>query len=190
MTSKASGCPEGHNSENSCPVSRRFLNRPSRQFVSSARSQAMARFISGSVGQGGVNLKEDVRVIQTMLNQVPAASGGPSPLLDTDGVVGTLTIGAIRRFQQQQVGFSDGRVDVDNVTIRALNRFDSTPAASAPVRFAHEIPQDPNNPRNPGDALDGLDLSATPFPWLLVPSRGDNRVRFVNGGSFSLLTSN
>src|SRR5438046_1861453 len=126
----------------------------------------MARFISGSVGAGGVNLTEDVRVIQTMLNQVPPGSGGPSPLLDTDGVVGPLTIGAIRRFQQQNVGFNDGRVDVDNVTIRKLNEFDSTSTASAPVRFAHERPLDPNNPRNPSDPLDGLDTTATPFPWL------------------------
>src|SRR5262245_25172888 len=137
----------------------------------------MARFISGSVGLGGVNLKEDVRVIQTMLNQVPAGAGGPSPALATDGLIGPLTIGAIRRFQQQQFGWADGRVDVDNVTIRKLNTFDTTPAASGPVRFAHEFPLDPNNPRNPSDPIDGLDLGATPFPWLLVPNQDVNRVR-------------
>lgn len=150
----------------------------------------MARFISGSVGVGGVNLKEDVRVIQEMLNRVPPGSSGPSPLLDTDGLVGPITIGAIRNFQQANLGFQDGRVDVNNKTIAKLNTFDTTPAATATVRFAHENPQDPLNPANPTDALDGLDTSAAPFPWLLAPNLGSNRIRLVNGGSFSLLTSN
>ncbi|MBI3407631.1 MAG: hypothetical protein HY040_04655 [Planctomycetes bacterium] len=150
----------------------------------------MARFISAAVGAGGVNLREDVRVIQEMLNQVPDGEGGPSPLLDTDSVVGPLTIGAIRNFQKRQVGFNDGRVDTNNVTINKLNTFDRTPASSAAVSFRHQQPLDPLNPLNQADPLDGFDATAAPFPWLLVPFQDVNRVRLVNGGSFSLLTSN
>lgn len=150
----------------------------------------MARFISASVGSGGVNLREDVRVIQEMLNQVPPVSGGPSTPLETDSLVGPLTIGAIRTFQKQQLGFNDGRVDVNNVTLAKLNTFDRTPAAAGPVIFRHQQPLDPLNPRNAADPLDGFDAGAAPFPWLLVPFHDVNRVRLANGGNFSLLTSN
>jgi peptidoglycan hydrolase-like protein with peptidoglycan-binding domain len=149
----------------------------------------MSRFISGSVGVGGVNLREDVRVIQELLNQVPPGQGAPAPLLDTDGVVGPKTIAAIRAFQQHHFGWNDGRVDVNNVTIARLNSFDRTPTGGPPVRFRHEDPIDPANPLRPNDPLDGFDETATPFHWLLVPFRGTNRVLLFNT-RFSLLTSN
>jgi peptidoglycan hydrolase-like protein with peptidoglycan-binding domain len=76
--------------------------------------------ISGSVGLGGRNFPADVRTIQASLNQVSPAQGGPNPKLDVDGIVGPLTRAAIAAFQQRQFGWSDGRVDPDNVTIRKL----------------------------------------------------------------------
>src|SRR5262249_52458061 len=54
----------------------------------------------------------------------------------------------------------------------------------------HENPVDFRNPVNPTDPLDGFEADAKPSPWLLVPQRGGNRLRLVNGGSFSLLTHN
>ena len=67
--------------------------------------------ISASVGFGGANRRDDVSLIQSLLNGVPSASGGPTNPLKVDGIVGPLTIGAIRRFQSANLGFSDGRVD-------------------------------------------------------------------------------
>src|SRR5262249_14804288 len=87
-------------------------------------------------------------------------------------------------------GWQDGRVDVDKKTLGKLNEFDRTPAAAAPVSFRHENPVDFRNPVNPTDPLDGFEADAKPSPWLLVPQRGGNRLRLVNGGSFSLLTNN
>ncbi|HOW75032.1 MAG TPA: peptidoglycan-binding domain-containing protein [Candidatus Competibacteraceae bacterium] len=78
--------------------------------------------ITGSVGQGGTNRYEDVRVVQGALNRFPDAAGGPNPKLDTDGRVGSRTIGAIKKFQ----GFffrshiPDGRVDVGKRSHRKL----------------------------------------------------------------------
>ena len=67
--------------------------------------------IQQSVGKGGVNREEDVRLIQKWLNQVSDLSGGPVQPLKEDGKVGERTIAAISRFQQFQLGFSDGRID-------------------------------------------------------------------------------
>lgn len=84
----------------------------------------MDRSVSASVGQGGANRSGDVRTVQELLNQVPITWGGPNPSLDEDGIVGPLTIAAIRGFQQVQLStyFSpDGRVDPNQRTIRRLN---------------------------------------------------------------------
>jgi peptidoglycan hydrolase-like protein with peptidoglycan-binding domain len=77
----------------------------------------MAQSISASVGAGGVNRSDDTHTVQQLLNNVPAPRGGPSPKLDTDGKCGPITIGAIRRFQQLNTGFVDGRVDPGGQTI-------------------------------------------------------------------------
>jgi hypothetical protein len=57
--------------------------------------------LTGSVGVGGMNRPEDVRLIQTLLNQLDDSSeGGPSPDLEVDGSYGPKTRNAIRRFQE------------------------------------------------------------------------------------------
>ena len=68
-----------------------------------------------------VNLPDDVRVIQSALNEQDVASGGPSVKLDVDGLIGPLTIAAIENYQRRQLGWSDGRVDPDGPTIHALD---------------------------------------------------------------------
>ena len=74
----------------------------------------MAESITAAVGTPPApNRFQDVETIQTLLNQVPPADGGPVPLLDVDGICGPLTIGAIRKFQRRQLGFEDGRVDTE-----------------------------------------------------------------------------
>jgi hypothetical protein len=51
----------------------------------------MPRTISGSVGRMGKNLPADVTTVQELLNNVPADSGGPVPLLAVDGLAGPNT---------------------------------------------------------------------------------------------------
>lgn len=90
----------------------------------------MAKTISASVGAGGANRRSDVTTIQELLNQIASPKGGADPKLDVDGWIGPKTTGAIRRFQQQQFGWADGRVDVDQVTIKKLNELAATPPPS------------------------------------------------------------
>jgi len=80
----------------------------------------VAQSISGSVGQGGKNNLDDVKVVQSLLNSVPPAQGGASPRLVTDGKAGSKTVQAISRFQTNQLGHSDGRVDPGKTTFNKL----------------------------------------------------------------------
>ena len=79
--------------------------------------------ISASVGDGGKNQTSDVRIVQERLNEVPKPSGGPTVTLDVDGVVGPKTVAAVKRFQQVQMGFSDGLIDPDGPTASRLVEF-------------------------------------------------------------------
>lgn len=76
--------------------------------------------ISASVGRGGVNLRSDVEIIQRLLNLVPLASGGPTPLLGVDSLCGPKTCAAISRFQTVHFGQADGRVDPGYRTLEIL----------------------------------------------------------------------
>ena len=77
-------------------------------------------YISGSVGAGGRNRKEDVSAVQQRLNALMHAPRQP---LTVDGLSGPKTTRMIRDFQKNAVGFrrGDGRVDPDGKTIRALS---------------------------------------------------------------------
>lgn len=97
----------------------------------------MAQSISASVGQGGANRPSDVKIVQSLLNGVPAVQAGASPKLVPDGLVGPLTIGAIRKFQQKQFGFADGRVDPGMQTITRLNLL-QVPTSTQFVGFTDE----------------------------------------------------
>ena len=87
--------------------------------------------ISGSVGAGGANRNSDVMSVQSMLNRVPASSGGPLTPLKTDGLCGPLTIAAIRRFQSANFGFNDGRVDPGGKTINRLSILTASKSGSS-----------------------------------------------------------
>ena len=76
--------------------------------------------IGGSVGLGGANQRPDVQLVQTLLNAVPVAKGGPMPQLGVDGLSGPMTYGAIRRFQTVNAGPADGRIDPGRKTEQAL----------------------------------------------------------------------
>src|SRR5690242_1583738 len=77
--------------------------------------------MQGSVGRVGRNNPVEVKMIQSMLNSLPAMDGGPTSQLAVDGLVGPLTIGAITTFQRAaRLRVADGRVDPLGPTIRAL----------------------------------------------------------------------
>ncbi len=141
----------------------------------------MSETIQAAVGTSPArNNFLDVETIQSLLNQVPSDQGGPTPLLDADGICGPLTIAAIRRFQQTQLSFSDGRVDVGNKTLTRLNDFDSDPAVGNPVKFQEFR------------AFDGF-VAADPLrrapPWQMVPIGGSKIVSVINASQVASVTS-
>ena len=77
-------------------------------------------FITGSVGNGGKNEKQDVMAVQQRLNDL---MNPPRMKLVVDGKAGKFTIRMIRDFQKGAAGFSygDGRVDPNGRTLAALN---------------------------------------------------------------------
>jgi hypothetical protein len=89
--------------------------------------------ISASVGEGGVNNKADVAVVQKLLNAHMAAMGLP-PLVE-DGLIGGNTNKAIRRYQQMVMGSGapDGRVDVGGGTWASLSAGASVTPPPAPA---------------------------------------------------------
>lgn len=70
--------------------------------------------LTGSVGRNGANVKEDVKLVQEVLNKKGAK-------LETDGLSGPATRKAIADFQLS-IGFkkADSRVDPDGMTWKAL----------------------------------------------------------------------
>src|SRR5512135_15761 len=77
--------------------------------------------ITGSVGKGGANLTDDVKVIQRLLND-NMSKPDSAPLLDVDGIMGPKTQAAIEAFQKDVVGMGrpDSRVDPDGPTFKEL----------------------------------------------------------------------
>ncbi len=77
--------------------------------------------LTGSVGLGGVNRTDDVRNVQSRLNQVAPKDGRPDPVLDVDGLCGPLTRGVILHFQQHHPGLlHDARIDPGKNTWKKL----------------------------------------------------------------------
>jgi peptidoglycan hydrolase-like protein with peptidoglycan-binding domain len=77
------------------------------------------RPLTSSVGQGGVNRRDDTALVQLLLN-VERQNARAAELLSVDGIVGPLTTAAITEFQQLYMNLADGRVDPDGPTINAL----------------------------------------------------------------------
>ncbi|MFJ1610035.1 peptidoglycan-binding protein [Streptomyces sp. NPDC088253] len=137
------------------------------------------RDLSETVGEGGVNDLDDVFTVQMLLNQVDSAAGGPSPLLDVDGLVGPKTIGAIRWFQNVQLGFQDGLVEPGKVTFNQLKGFFRSPdafpdplvagdGAVKPHRLVYRDVRLIGN-RPAGDTVIEVDVN-TPLQWFLDSS--------------------
>jgi len=83
-----------------------------------------------SVGEGGRNLRDDVRTVQLLLNMHDAQITGP---LVPDGVCGAATVELIQHFQQGVIGGKDasGIITPEGTTLRALR-------SSMPPGFTEE----------------------------------------------------
>ncbi len=120
--------------------------------------------ISSSVGKGGKNAPDDVMAVQTLLNQNGAS-------LETDGQVGPKTIAAITKFQQEAVGFADGRVDPGGQTWEALT---GGKAAPPPEGFDDDLKSlidDLPEPKTPPPVIDNEvpaddDADEPEGPWV------------------------
>jgi hypothetical protein len=106
--------------------------------------------ISGSVGVGGQNRREDVLVVQALINNKL-----PFPLkpLDVDGVCGDLTKFAITEYQRRNLsglGMTrpDGRVDPGGATFRSLSNGTNIGPAPTPPSPPAPVPPD-NTPHVP-----------------------------------------
>lgn len=102
--------------------------------------------ISGSVGEGGVNRKADVVLIQKLLNNAGAG-------LVVDGDCGRKTKGAIRRYQSNFLRRPDGRVDPGGTTFRHL------------VAGVHKVGAAPTNSGGSQHEKPTEDLSAEDRPY-------------------------
>ena len=94
----------------------------------------MSLSIRQSVGQGGVNQQQDVKLIQVLLNTY-AAWRSPFTPLAVDGYAGKNTTDAIMRYQREAAGITnaDGRVDPHGKTFRFLTMYVS-PAQEAVIQ--------------------------------------------------------
>ena len=87
----------------------------------------ISALIGGSVGNGGLNKRNDVRAVQTLLNlPINMSLSGLKAPLKTDGELGKGTQDAIDLYQEKVMkprkGQADGRVDrggVDDLQTRA-----------------------------------------------------------------------
>lgn len=108
--------------------------------VSGTTPASGAVTIVASVGLGGVNRPDDVRKIQSLLNDVRPERGGPVPKLVVDGICGPLTRAAIHKFQTfMKMPVIDSRVDPDGPTLMALNSEHLNASASSVPLIRHAI---------------------------------------------------
>ena len=101
--------------------------------------------ITAAVGQGRTNIPADVATVQYLLNCVPVSQGGPMQELTIDGFAGLLTICTVNHFQKVQFGWSDSRIEPEQlggVTIVELKKYDPLPF-SAPVVAPNYKPEVP-----------------------------------------------
>ena len=83
--------------------------------------------VTGTVGWGCKNHKDDVMLVQLLLRRYHArrsAQGfptNPALIVKVDGIFGDKTAGAIVSYQSRGANVVDGKVDPGKTTIRSLN---------------------------------------------------------------------
>lgn len=118
----------------------------------------VAKKINASVGTGGNNQKEDVKLVQQLLNAQDKAG------LVEDGGCGPKTIAAIKAFQQKKLGFADGRIDPDGKTWKLLL------GNTQPIVIEEPVIPDPKEvPTTETGSSDAYSLSAS------VGKAGENK---------------
>ncbi|MBI3562063.1 MAG: peptidoglycan-binding protein [Gammaproteobacteria bacterium] len=75
-----------------------------------------------TVGNGGINLSQDVATVQDLLNRVPRDYGGPQTMLAVNGILDDSTVEAIQRFQQRHLGKADGVITPNQATFMKLSQ--------------------------------------------------------------------
>ncbi len=100
--------------------------------------------IRASVGDGGMNDRADVQVVQKLLNRWNANS--PQPEIAEDGQFAYELVDAITVFQQLVTQLVDGRIDPDGPTLRTLERVpgypEVIPVATAILRVLTDLDED------------------------------------------------
>ena len=119
--------------------------------------------LSASVGRGGVNRANDVRLVQTLLNQ-NAYRMSPYTPLAVDGMIGPKTIGAIEQFQRNVLRYNnvDGRVDPGYKTIQELSS-GARGGMPGPAPTPSPTPGGAPNTGSPKDPVGNLNLVVTRF---------------------------
>jgi peptidoglycan hydrolase-like protein with peptidoglycan-binding domain len=81
-----------------------------------------------------MNAPADVLAIQSALNNVPPANGGPDPKLKEDGRCGEQTVRAIEAFQKKNFGLrgADAKIDPGGQALRKLNEL-------LPITVTHPV---------------------------------------------------
>ncbi len=131
--------------------------------------------IRSSVGNSGVNRREDVKIIQTLLNHY-RESLPRQRALSVDGLIGPATIDAISDFQKTVVGMRrpDGRVDPGGTTLARLN--EQTRSQSEASSRSREQPQAPTS-ASPRERSQTVASTGLQFPLRKQPRRD-----YMSGG--------
>src|SRR4029453_15575223 len=96
--------------------------------------------IAADVGPGCPNRRDDVLVVQSLLNVAYARIRVPSRTIAVDGIVGPETNAALLHFQRTHFGRGDGRVDAAGRTLARLNAAPAGPPRTSGTARAASLP--------------------------------------------------
>src|SRR5262245_3781566 len=96
--------------------------------------------IAGDVGPGCPNRRDDVLVVQSLLNVAYARSRVPARTIAVDGIVGSETNAALLHFQRAHFGDGDGRVAAAGRTLARLNAVAAGPPRTSGTARAASLP--------------------------------------------------
>jgi hypothetical protein len=96
--------------------------------------------IADAVGAGSPNRRDDVLVVQSLLNVAYDRIRVPSRTIPVDGIVGPETHAALLHFQRTQVGGGDGRVEPAGRTLVRLNAVAAGPPRALGTARAASLP--------------------------------------------------
>jgi peptidoglycan hydrolase-like protein with peptidoglycan-binding domain len=96
--------------------------------------------IAADVGAGCPNRRDDVLVVQSLLNVAYARIRVPSRTIAVDGIVGSETNAALLHFQRAHFGGGDGRVEAAGRTLARLNAVAAGPPRRSGTARAASLP--------------------------------------------------